>query len=342
MTTDTTNTTDTTANRDSIASTLLKLGHSLDGITNEMVTKNTTAQSARADSTQYRNETFETNGRLPLMVKAAQISDQQGWELKDISEAMKRARAAHQGDRNSDDPSWRTANVFYSEVTTVIHPAVRRDFPAIVKLTTQAWNAEEQAIKATPENEKKPDTPCHELTDRVYRLILNISRRMRKNAGSKDNTGTNAPIVIKTTNDVVNYAREFNPRTYADAVQAKCKAMAKAFEDMAAEFHYERFTQIAGYLRNSELARDIVKARQDHDDDLKAEVIKSQQAQNNLRKPDGSPKLSGTTKRKPVVPASIQAIKAAVAAAKLDEPEIEEEDEEDGVTELEELLDNVA
>lgn len=314
-TTQTTN--QTVATSDAIAKSLTGYLNQLIKVFDQEITNSQNATNAANARNEFKIGA-ETNGRIPLLVKAADQALAQSWSTDDINDAVTEAR----GKPDRKNPQWRTRNVFLSELKQVIHPTVRRAFPLLVAATTAQWKIEEQLIEqAGPKDSddyKAPKTPLHSFKPRLYRVIMDMARRTKSNAANTDNRGPNAKVVVTTPEQAIQYAILYDPTTLATSVASKCKVLAKAFQAMAQEFHYDKFTAIANYLNDSALAKEITKAREDWDEN-------NRPVTNNLRAPNGQPK-------KPIPEAIQQA--ADEMANEPEEDDDYEDDQEDNEQEM--------
>lgn len=321
----TTTTNQTVATSDQIAKSLTGYLNQLTKVFDQEVINSQNATNAANARNEFKIGA-ETSGRIPLLVKAATEAAKQDWTTDDINDAVTEAR----GKPDRKNPQWRTRNVFLSELKQVIHPAVRKNFPTLVKATTTQWQAEEKDIEAagdkSADDYKAPKTPLHSFKPRLYRVIMDMARRTKANAANTDNHGPNAKVVVTTPEQAIQYAILYDPTTLASSVASKCKTLAKAFQAMAQEFHYDKFVAIANYLNDSALAKEITKAREDWDESHRPATNT-----NNLRGPNGQPKK--------LIPKAIQQAADAMADELEDDEDLEQvEDNEMGVTSVEDLL----
>lgn len=284
---------------------------------------NSAAANAARDSAKNFREGSETGKRIPLLVKAAALAQSKSWDLDDIKTAAKLARKLQQGSRADEDPAWRTMNVFISEMTTVIHPTVRKNFKNMTAAVQKAWDAEKELPKDQPH-------PIQKYKGNVYKLVIDISRKTRDNAGKQG-----YEINITKPEDVTAYAIANDPATVADSIRKRCAAIAKQVQAMHQEFHYTPFKTIVDYLTASGLADALELARKEHEASL------ANASKQGLVKTGNKPKTNGV----------LENAKPANAAAGILKDQLDEEDKEDeeedndnslGITNVNELMDGIS
>lgn len=174
--------------------------------------------SAAAREAQQEASQNATTMREGVMGTLAQLASAGAWNVKDIDAAAKMAC----GDALGNEVLPKSVSTFVGEARRAMHPDVREQFPTLVRLRDDVWNAEKEERKA----DKAAKTPLMTACARSYHALV----------------GMMGAVIDGTTftraSDVTAWAEakdpSLDPKKQADALEAmlaKLAAMAAIFPD---------------------------------------------------------------------------------------------------------------
>jgi hypothetical protein len=173
------------------------------------------------------------NTRVAVAAQVAALSFAEGWTNAEIAEGCD---AAAKG-INAPEGTAKTIGVFISEMRTFASPKVRDTFPTTLAACQEAWTAEAEEIASMGPGEKA-DTPCRKFKQRLYHLVMDVARQIKKGELSVDDA-----------DDIVRYCRANDPDFDAKKVSARLAGIVEKLDGMFDDFGMGSIRTAADFLR---------------------------------------------------------------------------------------------
>lgn len=173
------------------------------------------------------------NTRLSVAQQVAAMAHAEGWTNAEINEGC---AAAAKG-INAPDGTAKTIGVFISEMRTFANPKVRDTFPTTLEACQEAWAAEQEDM-AGAEKGDSVDTPVRKFKKRLYHLVMDVARQIKK-----------GELSVDSAEDVVRYCRENDPDFDAEKVAKRLAGIIGDLDKVFSDFGMGSIQTAADFLR---------------------------------------------------------------------------------------------
>jgi len=184
----------------------------------------------------------EATTRIEMCEIVAEASAKDNWTLEEIAKACGLAANLPIGNHAVDeDQSTKTIGVFCSELGVYAHPKMRDNARTLIEACMQALKEEKDRDTG--------DKPVSRFQSNLYKLAITLARKER-----------DGDVRIRSAEDVVQYAKDNDPRKDAARIAKQIANVTKSLKRMFEEF-YHTDLQLAAQFLESIKAEDLMSSR---------------------------------------------------------------------------------